>query len=149
MRGQPSTLVINSLVSSTQTAADVTSDDNFFCVFTSNVMISSVEASLTGHLKTRAKAPIDFRTLAAWWMISPQQAQNTITITVTTQRGGCVQASTQLWLVDFQQMTECYTTNGSHTQFLPILYLLALPLLEVTNVPRYTPRLLVGVELIP
>ena len=30
LRGQPKTLVINSLVSSTQTAADVTSDDNFF-----------------------------------------------------------------------------------------------------------------------
>ena len=50
-------------------------------------MISSVDTNLTGHLTTRAKAPIDFRTLAAWWMISPQQAQKTIT--VTTQLGVC------------------------------------------------------------
>jgi len=85
LRGHPSTLVINSLVSVTQTAADVTSDDNFFCVLTSNVMINRVEASLTGHLTTRAKAPINFRTLAAWWMISPQQVQHTITVTM--QRG--------------------------------------------------------------
>ena len=40
---------------------------------------------LTRHLTTRAKAPIDFRTLAARWMISQQQAQKNIT--VTTQRG--------------------------------------------------------------
>ena len=85
LRGQPKTLVVNSLVSASQTAADVTSDDNFFCVLSLNVMISSVDTNLTGHLTTRAKAPIDFRTLAAQWMISPQQAQKTIT--VTTQRG--------------------------------------------------------------
>ena len=42
LRGQPNTLVINSLVSTSHTAADVTSDDNFFCVLISNVMISSV-----------------------------------------------------------------------------------------------------------
>ena len=141
-------LVINSLVSVTQTATDVTSDDNFFCVLTSNVMISSVEASLTGHLTTRAKEPINFRTLAAWWKISPQQSQNTI---IVTTQGGCAHASTQLWLKDSQQMKKCYATSSSHTQFLLILCLPALSLLEVTNVPRYTPRLLVlvGVELIP
>ena len=65
LRGQPQTLVINSLVSTSHTAADVTSDDNFFCVLSSNVMISSVDTNLTGHLTTRAKAPIDFRTLAS------------------------------------------------------------------------------------
>jgi len=49
-------------------------------------MISSVDTTnLTKHLKTKAKAPIDFRTLAAWWMFLPQQAQKTIT--VTTQHG--------------------------------------------------------------
>ena len=72
LRGQPKTLVINSLVSLSQTAADVTSDENLFCVLTLNIMISSVDTNLTRYLTTRAKAPIDFRTLAAWWMISPQ-----------------------------------------------------------------------------
>ncbi len=85
LRGQPDKLVINSLVSTSQTAADVTSDDNFFCVVSSYVMISGVDTNLTGNVKTNAKAPINFRTLAARWMISPQQAQKTIT--VTTQRG--------------------------------------------------------------
>ena len=85
LRGQPQTLVINSLVSTSHTAADVTSDDNFFCVLRSYVMISGVDTNSTGHLTTKVKAPIDLRTLAARWMISPQQAQKTIT--VTTQRG--------------------------------------------------------------
>ena len=65
LTGQPKTLVINSLVSTTQIAADVTSDDNFFCALSSNVLISSVDTNLTGHLTTKAKAPVDFRTLAA------------------------------------------------------------------------------------
>ena len=85
LRGQPKTLVINSLVSTTQTAADVSSDDNFVCLLSLNTMISSVDANLTGHTTTKAKAPIVFRTLADRWIISPQQAQKTIT--VTTQQG--------------------------------------------------------------
>jgi len=85
LRGRPNTLVINSLVSTSQTATDVTSDDNFFWVLSSYVMISGVDTHLTGNIKTSAKAPINFRTLAARWMISPQQDQKTIT--VTTQRG--------------------------------------------------------------
>ena len=85
LRGQPDTLFINSLVTLTQPAADVTRDDNFSRVLASNVMISSVDTSLTGHLRTRAHKPLDFRTLAARWMISPAQAQKTID--VTTQQG--------------------------------------------------------------
>ena len=74
LRGRPKTLVINSLVSTTQTTAGITSDDNCFCVLSSNFTISSVDTNLTGHLTTSAKAPIDFGTLAARWMISLQQA---------------------------------------------------------------------------
>ena len=87
LRGRPKTLVINSLVSTSCTAADVTSDEKFSCVLSSYVMISGVDTNSTGPLTTKVKAPIDFRTLAARWMISPQQAQKTIT--VTTQRGVC------------------------------------------------------------
>ena len=48
-------------------------------------MISSVDTNLTGHMRTRAHAPIDFWTLAARWITSPVQAQ--LTIARTTQRG--------------------------------------------------------------
>jgi hypothetical protein len=85
LRGRLEKLVINSLVSTSHPAADVTSDGNLFCVLSSYVMISGVDMNSTGHLTTKAKAPIDFRTLAARWMISPQQAQKTITVTI--QRG--------------------------------------------------------------
>ena len=60
LRGQPKTIVINYLVSTTHTAADVTSDDIFLCVLSSNVMISSMDTNLTGHLTSRAKWPINF-----------------------------------------------------------------------------------------
>ena len=143
LRGWPQTLVINSLVSTSHAAADVTSDDNCFYVLSPNVMISSVDTNLTGHLTRRAKAPIDFRTLAARWMISPQQAQKTIT--VTTQRGvrTCLY---QPWLVGTRRMTECSVIHNCHTHFLPIRCSLALPLLEEISVPKYTPHLLAGVE---
>ena len=85
LRGRPNTLVINSLVSTSELAADVSSDDNFYCVLSSYVMISGVDTNSTGPLMTKVNPPIDFRTLAARWMISPQQAQDTIS--VTTQRG--------------------------------------------------------------
>ena len=64
LRGQPQTLVINSLVFTSHTAADVTSDDNIFCVFSSNVMISSVDTNLTGHLTTKATSVVVI------WLIS-------------------------------------------------------------------------------
>ena len=57
LRGRPNTLVINSLVSTSHTAADVTSDDNFFCVLSSYVMISGIDTNLTGHLTTKVKRP--------------------------------------------------------------------------------------------
>ena len=101
LKGQPKTLVINSLVSMTQIAADVTSDDNCFCLLSLMIMISSVDTNLTGHLTTRAKAPIDFRTLAAQWMISPQQAQKTITVTAQRCVCTCLNPS----------MTHRYPTN--------------------------------------
>ena len=87
LRGRPYKLVISSLVSTSQPAADVTSDDNFFCVLSSYVMISGVDTNLTGNFKRNVNTPINFRTLAARWMISPQQAQKTIT--VTTQQVVC------------------------------------------------------------
>ena len=85
LRGRNATLIINTLASSAKTVAHVTDNNNFYRVLTSHIMISSVDTNLTGHMRTQAHAPIDFRTLAARWMISPEQAQQTIAW--TTKRG--------------------------------------------------------------
>jgi hypothetical protein len=70
LRGQVSSLVINSLSSLTADYADVTDDDNFCRVLSSMVQISSTESSpnelsLNGHIRLREIAPIDPQTLAA------------------------------------------------------------------------------------
>ena len=78
-------LAINSLSSLSSDLVDVTDDENFHQVLTSKVMISSVETSLNGHIRSRNIAPIDPQTLAARWMISPDRAKRTVVM--TTQRG--------------------------------------------------------------
>jgi len=92
VRGHVSSLTINSLSSLTTDLADVTDDDNFADVLTSNVQISSlatspnsIDASLNGHIRSRRIMPIDPLTLAARWQISPDRAKRTIV--TTTQRG--------------------------------------------------------------
>ncbi len=62
-------LVTNSLVPSTQPAADVTDDDNFTRALASTLMISRADTSLPGHLRASAHKPLDFRTLSTRWMI--------------------------------------------------------------------------------
>ena len=142
LRGRPNTLVINSLVSTSHTAADVTSDDNFSCVLSSYVMISGFDSNSAGPLTTKVKAPIDFRTLAARWMISPQQAQKTIT--VTTQQGvrKCLNPN----------IARRFPTNDRMLRYRrlphPIFPIQCLPrplLWEAISVPKYTPRPLAGV----
>jgi hypothetical protein len=85
VRGPPQTLIINELHSLTTDLADVTHVYNFHQVLTSHVVISSVDANLTGHVRSRKAAPIDFKTLAARWMVSLDRAKRTIQL--TTQRG--------------------------------------------------------------
>ncbi len=90
LRGQVSSLVINSLSSLTADYADVTDDDNFYRVLSSRVQISSTESSpnessLNGHIRLQKIAPIDPQTLAAQWMISPDRAKRTVVM--TTQHG--------------------------------------------------------------
>ncbi len=90
LRGQVSSLVINSLSSLTADYADVTDDDNFYRVLSSMVQISSTESSpnelsLNGYICLCKIAPIDPQTLAALWMISPDHAKRTVVM--TTQRG--------------------------------------------------------------
>ena len=74
VRGPSQTLIINELHSLTTNMADLTHDYNFHQVLASHVVISSVDANLNGHVRSRRSASIDFKTLAARWMISPDRA---------------------------------------------------------------------------
>jgi hypothetical protein len=85
VRGPSQTLIINELHSLATDMADMTHDHNFHQVLASYVVISSVDASLTGHVRSRKSAPIDFKTLAARWMVSPDRAKWTVQLTM--QRG--------------------------------------------------------------
>jgi hypothetical protein len=53
--------VINFLSSLTTDLADVTDNDNFYQVLSSNVQISSIEPSLNGHIRLCKTPPIDPR----------------------------------------------------------------------------------------
>ena len=86
-RGQVPTLILNELQSLTTDLADKTHDCNFHQVLTSHVVVSSINASLRGHVQSRKAAPIDFMTLAARWMIAMECAKKTVQLTM--QHGVC------------------------------------------------------------
>ncbi len=107
VRGPPPTLIINLLQSLTTDMAMITHDCNFHQVLTSHAIISSVDASLTRHVRARKTAPIDFETLAARWMVSPECAKWTVQL--TTQWGGhtCLNPMlARLFLTNVQML--CY-----------------------------------------
>ncbi len=83
MRGPQ--LILNELQSLTTDLADLTHGCNFHQVLTAHVVVSSVDSSLSGHVRSRKSAPIDFMTLAGWWMITPDHAKKTVQW--TTQQG--------------------------------------------------------------
>jgi hypothetical protein len=85
MRGQVPTLFINELQLMTTDMANMMHDCNFHQVLTSHVILSSVDASLSGHVRLLKTAPIDFMILAARWMIAPEHANKTVQLTM--QRG--------------------------------------------------------------
>ncbi len=85
VRGQVPTLIINELQSLTTDLADMMHDCNFHQVLTSHVVVSSVDASLSGHVRSRKAVLIDFMTLAGRWMIALERAKKTVQL--TTQRG--------------------------------------------------------------
>jgi hypothetical protein len=64
MRGPK--LILNELQSLTTDLADLTHDCNFHQVLTAHVIMSSIDSSLSGHVRSRKTAPIDFMTLAGW-----------------------------------------------------------------------------------
>jgi hypothetical protein len=78
-------LILNELQSLTTDMADLTHDCNFHQVLTSHVVVSSVNASLSGHVRSCKTAPIDIMTLVGRWMIAPDRAKKTVQW--TTQRG--------------------------------------------------------------
>ena len=90
LRGQVSSLVINSLSSLTADYTDVTDNNNFYGALSSMVQILNTESSqnelsLSGHICLHKIAPTDPQTLAARWMISPDHVKHTVVM--TTQRG--------------------------------------------------------------
>jgi hypothetical protein len=83
MRGPK--LILNELQSLTTDLADLTHDCNFHQVLTAHVVVSSIDSSLSGHVRSRKTAPIDFMTFAGRWMIAPDRAKKTVQR--TTQQG--------------------------------------------------------------
>ncbi len=71
-------LILNELQSLTTDLADLTHDCNFPQVSTAHVVVSSINSSLSGHVRSRKSAPIDFMTLAGRWMIAPNCAKKTV-----------------------------------------------------------------------
>jgi hypothetical protein len=61
--------------------ADMTHDCNFHQVLTSHVVISSVDTSLSGHVRLHKTASKDFMTLDAHWMVAPHRAKKTVQLT--------------------------------------------------------------------
>ncbi len=78
-------LILNVLQSLTTDLADLTHDCNFHQVLSAHVIVSSVNSSLSGHMRSRKSALIDFMTLAGQWMIAPDRAKKTVQW--TTQQG--------------------------------------------------------------
>ncbi len=76
MRGPK--LILNELQSLTTDLADLTHDCNFHQVLSSHVVVSSGNASLSGHVRSRKTVPLDFMTHAGWWMIAPDRAKKTV-----------------------------------------------------------------------
>jgi hypothetical protein len=62
MRGPK--LILNELQSLTTDLADLMHDCNFHQVLTAHVVVFSVDSRLSGHVRSRKTAPIDFMTLA-------------------------------------------------------------------------------------
>jgi hypothetical protein len=78
-------LILNELQSLTTDLADLTHDCNFHQALTAHVIVSSVDSSLSGHVRSHKSASIDFMTLAGRWMIAPDRAKKTVQR--TAQRG--------------------------------------------------------------
>jgi hypothetical protein len=144
MRGPK--LILNELQSLTTDLADLRHDCNFHQVLTSHVIVSSVNASLSGHVGSCKTVPIDFMTLAGRWMITPDRAKKTVQR--TTQQGVRTCLNPML-AQQFPLTTGCFAISGSRIQLLLTQFLLACLLIVEVSVLRHTPRPLAGQEYTP
>ncbi len=87
MRGQVPTLIFNELQLLTTEMADMTHNCNFHQILTSHAVVSSIKASLRGHMRSCKTTPIDFMTLATRRMIALDCPKKTVLLTV--QQGVC------------------------------------------------------------
>jgi hypothetical protein len=71
-------LILNEFQSLTTDLADLMHDCNFHQVLTAHVVMSSVNSSLSGHVRLQKSVPIDFMTLAGQWMIAPDRVKKTV-----------------------------------------------------------------------
>jgi hypothetical protein len=143
VRGQAPTIIVNELQLLTTDLADMMHDCNFHQVLTSHIVVSSVNASLSGHMRSRKAARIDFITLAVQWMIAPECAKKTVQL--TTQHGVCTCLNPTL----AQQFPTndrmlCYK-QPPHTTFNDTLFLVHLLVVE-TSVLKHSPHPLDGQE---
>jgi hypothetical protein len=117
VRQQVPTLIVNELQSLTTDLAHMMHDCNFHQVLTSHVIVFSVNASLSGHVRLRKAVLIDFMTLAAQWMIAPERAKNTVQLTM--QHGVCTcmnpmlarQFLTNDWMLHYKQLPHTTFTD--------------------------------------
>jgi hypothetical protein len=85
VRVQVPTLIVNEPHWLTTDMANMTHDCNFHQVLTSHIVVSSINASLSGHVRSCKAALIDYMTLTARWMIALERAKKTVQLTM--QRG--------------------------------------------------------------
>ncbi len=78
-------LILYELQSLTTDSDDLMHDCNFHQVLTAHIDMSSVNSSLSGNVRSRKAARMDFMTLAGRWMIAPDCAKETVQRTM--QRG--------------------------------------------------------------
>ncbi len=113
-------LILNELQSLTTDLADLTHDCNFHQVLTLHVVISSINTSLSGHVRLRKTAPIDFMTLASRWMIALDRAKKTLQQTTQWSVLTCLNPTLAQQFLTNDQML-CYK-RLPHTTFTDTLF---------------------------
>ncbi len=113
-------LILNELQSLTTDLADLTHDCNFYQVLTSHVVVSSIDASLSGHVQSRKTVPIDFMTLAGQWMIALDHAKKTVQWTMQWGVSTCLNPTLAQQFLTNNRML-CYK-RLPHTTFTDTLF---------------------------
>jgi hypothetical protein len=113
-------LILNELQFLTTDLTDLTHDCNFHQVLNAHVAVSSVNSSLSGHVRLCKTVPIDFMTLAGPWMITPDHAKETVQR--TTQQGvrTCLNSTLARRFLTNDQML-CYK-RLPHTTFTDTMF---------------------------